>query len=63
MSWSVAGFVAMLQRTPLMLMLDMWNSTDYAQGKGSAGHMVVVSAVVSEGRAAGQQTFLLVLDP
>ena len=61
MSWSEAGLLQTLRRSPVMLDM-LWNSADYAQGKGSPGHMVVVSAAVS-GAAAGQGTFLLVLDP
>lgn len=41
----------------------LWNATDYTAGKGSPGHMVVVSAVVSDNNPDGARTYLLVLDP
>jgi len=62
MSWSVGGLAAALQRSPLMLDM-LWKSNEYAQGMGSPGHMVVVSALVSDDHPAGAGTHLLVLDP
>lgn len=62
MSWSVGAFVALIQRSPVMLDM-LWRSNEYAQGSGSPGHMVVVSAVVSDGDPSGRGTHLLVLDP
>lgn len=62
MSWSVPAFVSLIQRSPLMLDM-LWRSDQYAGGAGSPGHMVVVSAVVSDGDASGKGTHLLVLDP
>ena len=62
MSWSVKGLLDALQRSPLMLDM-LWNTSDYTQGKGSPGHMVIVSAVVSGDSAMGNRTHLLVLDP
>lgn len=62
MSWSVAGLIAALRRSPLMFDM-LWNATDYTAGKGSPGHMVVVSAVVSDNNPDGARTYLLVLDP
>jgi hypothetical protein len=62
MSWSVQALVAALQRSPLMFDM-LWKAGEYAQGSGSPGHMVVVSAVVSDGNPAGNGTHLLVLDP
>ena len=62
MSWSVAGLVGILRQSPLMLDM-LWNSTEYAQGSGSPGHMVVISAVLSDNHAAGKGTHLLILDP
>jgi hypothetical protein len=62
MSWSVDAFVAAIQRSPLMLDM-LWNSSDYAAGKGSPGHMIVVSAVVSDHDPTGRGTYLKVLDP
>ena len=62
MSWSVPAFVSLIQRNPVMLDM-LWRSNEYAQGSGSPGHMVVVSAVVSDGDPTGRGTHLLVLDP
>ncbi|MCG3189015.1 MAG: hypothetical protein LKCHEGNO_01258 [Burkholderiaceae bacterium] len=62
MSWTVASLVAALRRSPLMFDM-LWNTSDYAQGAGSPGHMVVVSALVSDNHPAGAGTHLLVLDP
>jgi Putative peptidoglycan binding domain/Papain-like cysteine protease AvrRpt2 len=62
MSWSVGGLVNALRRSPLMLDM-LWNATDYVQGQGSPGHMIVVSAVVSNNAPDGKHTHLLVLDP
>ncbi|GAB1434030.1 hypothetical protein MASR2M32_02380 [Sphaerotilus sulfidivorans] len=62
MSWSVAGLIAALRRSPLMFDM-LWNTQDYTAGNGSPGHMVVVSAVVSDNSPNGAGTYLLVLDP
>lgn len=62
MSWSVAALVNALRRGPLMFDM-LWNSAEYAQGSGSPGHMVVVSALVSDNSPIGNGTHLLVLDP
>ncbi len=61
-SWSVSGLVAALRRSPLMLDM-LWKANDYAEGLGSPGHMVVVSAVVSNNAPDGKHTHVLVLDP
>jgi hypothetical protein len=62
MSWSVAALIGALRRSPLMFDM-LWNSSEYAQGSGSPGHMVVVSALVSDNNPVGNGTHLLVLDP
>lgn len=62
MSWSETGLIAALRRSPLMFDM-LWNSKEYTAGHGSPGHMIVVSAVVSDNAPAGGQTYLLVLDP
>lgn len=62
MSWSVSALVNALRQSPLMLDM-LWNSSEYAQGSGSPGHMVVISAVVSDNNPSGAGTHLLVLDP
>lgn len=41
----------------------LWRSSEYAAGRLSPGHMVVVSAVVSDNNPSGSGTHLLVLDP
>lgn len=62
MSWSVSGLCGALRQSPLMFDM-LWNSAEYAQGRGSPGHMIVVSAVVSDNGPSGTGTYLLVLDP
>ena len=62
MSWSVPALVTALRRGPLMFDM-LWNTYEYAKGSGSPGHMIVVSAVVSDNNPAGSGTHLLVLDP
>lgn len=62
MSWSTPAFVALLRRSPLMLDM-LWRSWEYAAGNGSPGHMVVISAVRSDGNPSGVGTYLRVLDP
>lgn len=62
MSWTVASLSAALQRSPLMFD-TLWNTTNYAAGNASPGHMIVVSAIVSDRRDDGSGTYLYVLDP
>jgi len=62
MSWSVSALVTALRRSPLMFDM-LWRASEYAQGNGSPGHMIVVSAVVSDNSPVGNGTYLLVLDP
>ena len=62
MSWSVSALVGALRQSPLMFDM-LWNSAEYAQGNSSPGHMIVISAVVSDNNPAGVGTYLLVLDP
>ena len=62
MSWTTGGLVGLLRRSPLMVDM-LWNVGGYTSGVGSPGHMVVVSAVVSDGNMNGGQTYLRVLDP
>jgi Putative peptidoglycan binding domain/Papain-like cysteine protease AvrRpt2 len=61
-SWSVSGFLGALKPSPLMIDM-LWNAKDYAAGNASPGHMVVISAAVSDNNANGERTHLLVLDP
>lgn len=62
MSWTVAALVNTLRRGPAMFDM-LWKSSEYAQGHGSPGHMIVISAVVSDNNPSGNGTHLLVLDP
>lgn len=62
MSWTVASLVAALRRSPLMFDM-LWRSNEYAQGAASPGHMIVVSALISDNQPAGAGTYLHVLDP
>ena len=62
MSWPVATLVDALRRSPLMFD-TLWDSSEYAEGKSSPGHMIVVSAVISDNNPVGTGTYLLVLDP
>jgi hypothetical protein len=62
MSWSVSALCAGLRQSPLMFDM-LWNSAEYAQGTGSPGHMIVISAVVSDNNPSGNGTYLRVLDP
>lgn len=62
MSWSVGALANAVKRGPLMFDM-LWNTGEYVQGKGSSGHMIVVSAVVSDNDPTGKGTHLLVLDP
>ncbi len=61
-SWSVSGFLGALAASPLMIDM-LWNTKDYAEGHASPGHMVVISAAVSDSGSSGTHTHLLVLDP
>lgn len=62
MSWTVAALVDALRRSPLMFDM-LWRTYEYAAGNASPGHMIVVSAVVSDMNPSGGGTYLLVLDP
>lgn len=62
MSWGVPAFLGLLRMSPLMLDM-LWNATEYVKGNGSPGHMIVISAVVSDNQPSGTGTHLLVLDP
>ena len=62
MSWTTGGLVGLLRRSPVMFDM-LWSVGGYTSGLGSPGHMVVVSAVVSDGNPNGGTTVLRVLDP
>jgi Putative peptidoglycan binding domain/Papain-like cysteine protease AvrRpt2 len=61
-SWSVEGFLGALKPSPLMIDM-LWDASEYAAGRASSGHMVVISAAVSDNNPNGERTHLLVLDP
>ena len=61
-SWSVAALVDALHRSPLMID-TLWRTSEYAAGHRSPGHMVVISAVVSNNQPSGDGTHLHILDP
>ena len=62
MSWSISAFIAILRQGPVMLDM-LWDSFGYSQGRGSPGHFIVISAVVSDNNPSGSGTHLLILDP
>ena len=62
MSWSVDGLTAELRRGPLMFDM-LWNSSDYARGAASPGHMIVVVGVRGDGDDSGLGTTLRIQDP
>lgn len=61
-SWTTGAMVNYLRRSPLIVNM-LWDSQNYAGGRGSPGHWVLVNSVVSDGNANGGQTVLRVLDP
>ncbi len=61
-SWSVDGFLGALKPSPLMIDM-LWNANEYTANRASPGHMVVISAAVSDNNPNGERTHLLVLDP
>jgi hypothetical protein len=62
MSWPVPLLLKKLARSPLMMDM-LWNSADYAAGKGSPGHMVVANSVVSDEDPNGDDTHLQIYNP
>lgn len=62
MSWTTGGLMSLLRRSPVMFDM-LWSVDGYTSGLGSPGHMVVVSAAVSDGNPNGGTTVLRVLDP
>lgn len=68
-SWTSGGMTGLVRRSPVMFDM-LWSVSGYitrtniaGQYVGSPGHMIVVSAVVSDGTFNGGNTFLRVLDP
>src|SRR5579859_7099706 len=62
MSWSVAALTNALRRGPLMFDM-LWNSSNYARGSGSPGHMIVVVGLRGDGEASGKGTTVRIQDP
>lgn len=61
-SWSVSGFVDLIQRGPAMLSM-LWNVGDYTAGRGSSGHRVVVFGIDTDGDQTGAGTLVHFRDP
>lgn len=61
-SWTVSALVTQLQRGPLMFDL-LWHSDEYAQGRGSAGHFIVVVGIRGDNDPSGRGTTLRIYDP
>lgn len=62
MTWKVSAFLALLKRSPVMVDM-LWKSSEYAAGSNSPGHMVVVTAVVSDNDENGEKTYVEILNP
>lgn len=61
-SWSVQGFVGLIQRGPAMLSM-LWEASEYVAGRGSSGHRVVVFGIDSDGDPTGAGTLVHIRDP
>ncbi len=61
-SWSVAGFVGLVQRSPVMVSM-LWRLGEYAAGRGSSGHRMVIYGIDSDGDGTGLGTLLHIHDP
>ena len=61
-SWSVAGFVGMVQHSPVMVSM-LWRPGEYAAGRGSSGHRMVIYGIDSDGDPTGLGTLLHIHDP
>lgn len=61
-SWSVQGFVGLIQRGPAMLSM-LWDAGEYTAGRGSSGHRVVVFGIDSDGDPTGAGTLVHIRDP
>ena len=61
-SWSVPGFKGLVTRSPVMVSM-LWNASEYAAGRGSSGHRVVVYGIDSDDDPTGMGTLLHIHDP
>lgn len=61
-SWSVGGFVGLVQQGPVMLSM-LWRVDEYTAGKGSSGHRVVVFGIDTDNNPDGEGTLLHIRDP
>jgi hypothetical protein len=62
MSWSVSALAMAIQRGPLMFDM-LWQSNEYAAGRASPGHMIVVVGIRGDGEGSGRGTTIRVFDP
>ncbi len=62
MSWTVAMMRAELTLGPIMLDM-LWNSRDYAEGRASPGHMIVVKGMRGDSDPSGRGTTMRLNDP
>jgi hypothetical protein len=61
-SHPASAFRNIVQFSPVMLNM-LWNSSTYAAGSGSPGHMVVVVGVRGDNDPSGRGTILTIYDP
>lgn len=61
-SWMLSALRSALQRGPLMFDM-LWRASDYVQGNGSPGHMIVVVGIRGDGDQTGAGTTLRIHDP
>ncbi len=61
-SWSVAGLKGLIQNSPVMLSM-LWQASEYAAGRGSSGHRVVIFGIDTDDDPTGQGTLLHIHDP
>lgn len=61
-SWSVDKLKQALSRGPIMFDM-LWNVSDYTEGRGSPGHMIVVVGMRGDGEGDGLGTTLRIYDP
>ena len=62
MSYTLSALRAKLGRGPLMFDM-LWNAAEYAEGKASPGHMIVVIGMRGDNDASGKGTTLRINDP
>ena len=62
MSWMLSRLRLALQRGPLMFDM-LWNSSEYAKGHGSPGHMICVVGIRGDNDESGVGTTIRLHDP